>query len=715
MTGVSGALGRAVARRLVAAGHVVTGIATRPDGRLPPEVSFVCAPLSDPVVQVLADEADTVIHLAPIEADAPDCAGISGVVHITDAAARAGARLLFVSHAAGQPRLYREAESLVSTGWGPSLIVRLAPPVGRQVDWMVARTVASLLRSKASVQPVRLVHLDDLVRFLAVAVATDHTGVVDFASPDTINTITAWRLLHPVGRRWAPARAHRVQSWAQLTPEMDLTAVQEEWMFEFGWSATEAVADTARGLAGRRLRATGAADLTGRLSLPVESRPRLEPRDGTPLQCAAPDGLEGEFDDRIDPRFPVFAAACLTEAFPGPLTPLTLDIQLGGLRAAARAIGQVMMLDSVVAGEWESRAIAVFGHRPYVGVSANALAAAQLPGWDRHAVATQATGGKLRGPDLLPLGRPPLAGGPFGSAAKSLALARSVARLRHLKADTQAYRAAAVSEHLEPAQLAGLSDAGLEVRIGLLRDRIHQGWCLTALWLIDTGVTAVMREHTRAGGTGSVSGMGEIVQTGAIAAKVTPLAEMLRADPRLREAARDGDLNRFCASSDMAALALRSAVAGLAHRGPGEAELANPTFGDDPAILLKTVAAAAAGSPAAGPPSGASPRSEGWTAPGRSPRELVYDTTMRFTHELRMAVRELGSRRVRADFIDTVDDVYYLTGDELVAMPSDARLRVKRRRAERERLQALRLPDVIDHAWLPVVLSPAGSLPEMAG
>ncbi len=67
---------------------------------------------------------------------------------------------------------------------------------------------------------------------------------------------------------------------------------------------------------------------------PWRSRPRTEPSDGTVLRSAAPDGLEGEFDDRIDPRFPVFSAAPLAETLPGPLTPMTLDVQLAGLRAA---------------------------------------------------------------------------------------------------------------------------------------------------------------------------------------------------------------------------------------------------------------------------------------------------------------------------------------------------------------------------------------------
>ena len=104
------------------------------------------------------------------------------------------------------------------------------------------------------------------------------------------------------------------------------------------------------------------------------------------LPSAAPEGMEGEFDDRIDPRFPVFSATGLADALPGPLTPITLDVQLSGLRTASRATGQVLALGGVVADEWGSRAIAVFGHRPYVGVSANAVAAAQLPGWDEKAL-----------------------------------------------------------------------------------------------------------------------------------------------------------------------------------------------------------------------------------------------------------------------------------------------------------------------------------------
>ena len=696
VTDATGTVGRMVARQLIAAGHTVSGVAEHPHPCLDPGVEFICASLSDPILQELAHEADAVIHLAPVDTTAPGSADIDGVVQVTNAAARAGARLLFVSQAAGRPDLYQAAEELVSTSWGPSLVVRIAPPVGRQLDWMVCRTVATLLRTKVSAQPLRLLHLDDLVRFLVSALSIDRTGMVDLASPDTVNLITAWRLLRSVDPR---SRLHRVRGWSQLVPEMDISGVQEDWGFEFGWHATEAVADTARGLAGRRLGAAGANSHGGQLALPVEVLPRPGLSDG--LVSAAPDGLEGEFDDRIDPRFPVFSAIGLAEALPGPLTPVTLDVQLSGLRAASRVMGQVLALGGVIGDEWASRAIAVFGHRPYVGVSANIIAATQLPGWNQEVVAQRALGDQPPVGALVPFGRPQLASGALGSVAKAVTAARSLAVLRHLRTDTRAYAAAAQAEHLDAGQLSSLPDAGLEVRIRLLRDRIHQGWILTALWLIDTGVTAVALQRTKAGS--SVSGLGAIMESSRIAAETETLATRLRSDPPLWALAREGNVASIRALSPDTAGILDAAVARIGHRGPGEAELASTMFSDNPAMLLIAAATAAATPAEPGPPTTLPQRV---AANARGSQELVHDTTIWFTHELRMTMRELGSRWVAADMIDVVDHVYYLTCDELVTIPADARLRIKRRRAERERLQAQRPPDVIEQSWIPVDASP---------
>ncbi|MBZ4626953.1 NAD-dependent epimerase/dehydratase family protein, partial [Mycobacterium avium subsp. hominissuis] len=566
VTDATGALGRLVAGQLIAAGHTVTGIAELPHPCLDRNVEFVCAPLRDRVLRELTDEADAVIHLAPIDPTAPGNAAMDGLARVTDAAARAGSRLLFVSQAAGRPELYRPAEDLVASSWGPSVVVRIAPPVGRQLDWMVCRTAATVLRTKVSAQPMRVLHLDDLMRFLVTALDTDRTGVVDLASPDTVNLVTAWRMLRATDPR---SRLHRVRSWSQLIPDLNVAAAQEDWLFEFGWHALDAVADTARGLVGRRLDTAGAINHGAQLALPVEVLPQ---RAGNGAHSAAPEGVEGEFDDRIDPRFPVFSATALTEALPGPLTPITLDVQLSGLRTASRVLGRVLALGGAVGEEWDSRAIAVFGHRPYVGVSVNMVAATQLPGWDQDAVARDALVGRPQVGDPLPFGEPALAGGALGSIAKAVAAGRSVALLRHLRANTRDYCAAAVAEQVDAAQLALLPQAALEVRLRLLRDRIHQGWILNALWLLDTGITAAALVRSQAGQ--SVPGLGMITESGLVAAETAELAAMLAADPPLCALAADGNLASIRALAPKTAAAVDAAVARIGHRGPGDAELA---------------------------------------------------------------------------------------------------------------------------------------------
>jgi nucleoside-diphosphate-sugar epimerase len=702
VTDATGALGRLVTAQLIAAGHSVSGVAELPHPCLDSNVEFVCAPLRDPIVGELAYDADVVIHLAPVDPTAPGSADIEGVAHVTDAAARAGARLLFVSHAAGRPDLYRPAEELVATSWGPSLVVRIAPPVGRQLDWMVCRTVATLLRTKVSAQPMRVLHLDDLVRFLVHSLNTDRAGVVDLATPDTVNVVTAWRLLRAADPR---SRLHRVRGWSELIPAMDIAAAQEDWMFEFGWQALEAVTDTARGLVGRRPDAAGATSHGSQLALPVEVLPR--PRPSGEVHNAAPDGMEGEFDDRVDPRFPVFSATGLTEALPGPLTPITLDVQLSGLRTANRVMGQVLAVGGAVDEEWGSRAIAVFGHRPYVGVSVNIVGATQLPGWDQDAVVRNNLVGQPHIGDPLPFGDPPFTGGALGLFARAVVAGRSLSLLRHLKADTRAYIAAAEAEHVGPAELAAVPEAGLEVRLRLLRDRIHQGWILNAQWLIDTGVTTAAFARGKAGHR--VAGVGAIMESGYVATAIAELASMLRDDPPLRALARDGNFASIRALSPPTAAAVDAALDRIGHRGPGEGELASVTYLDDPVMLL--VAAAEAAAETAAPTDATPPASlpQRMTASAHESRELAHDTTIRFTHEFRTTLRELGSRRVNTDLIDAVDDVYYLTCDELVTMPADARLRIKRRRAERDRLQAQRPPDVIDGKWTPVDPGPDGS------
>ena len=335
----------------------------------------------------------------------------------------------------------------------------------------------------------------------------------------------------------------------------------------------------------------------------------------------------------------------------------------------------------------------MFGHRPYVGVSASSIAAEQLPGWDLGEV-VRASLGNSTVEALFPLGRPPQSGRIGSAAARAIVVKRALTLLRHLKTDTQAYLAAAAAEHRAAGQLNSLSDAQLQARARLLRDRIHQGWALTGLWLIDSGVTAATVQ--RRGVHVAIAGMGALVDSDAVAARSWSLAALIRGDLQLCALAVDGDLAGINAQSQTTGAAFAAAVSSIGHRGPGEVELANLMIDDDPAILLAAAGRAATELPQRMPPAAVGEKlSERLAASARASRESAYDSTIRFTHELRMTLRELGSRYVAREMIDVAGEIFYLTCDEAVTLPSDARLRIKRRRAERERFQGLRMPDVI--------------------
>jgi hypothetical protein len=316
-----------------------------------------------------------------------------------------------------------------------------------------------------------------------------------------------------------------------------------------------------------------------------------------------------------------------------------------------------------------------------------------LPGWNADEVKQVSLNG-AHVDTLFPLGRPRSTGRLLGSATKAVVVKRALALLRHVKADTRAYVAAAKTEHLSAAQLMSKSDAELQVRTRLLRDRIHQGWRLTGLWLIDSGVTAATVERT--GLHVTIAGVGALLRSDAIEVTTASLAGLIQNDPQLCAMALDRDLDGVTALSRTIGAAFTSAASQMEHRGPGEVELANLMFGDDPAMLLAAAGRAAHEMPQPVKPAGSEAKlSERMVAGARASRELAYDTTIRFTHQLRMTLRELGSRLVDAEFTDMAGEVFYLTCDEAITVPADARLRIKRRRDERERLQNLRPPDVI--------------------
>jgi nucleoside-diphosphate-sugar epimerase/phosphohistidine swiveling domain-containing protein len=672
LTEVTGELGRALAQSLLAAGHDVYGIAERPHRDLDPGVDFVCAALSHPVLYRLAETADVVVHL-PADGAATRSADVA---RICDAAARGGARIVFPSLSLLAPDTWHQPEDLVRTSWAPNLVVRIAAPLGRQADALVCPSVAALLDADAP-EPVHVLHVDDLIRFLVIAVGSDRTGVVDLATVDTTTAAAAHRILGGIDPR---PKVRTVPGWPQLWPALDLTALRRDWRFECGWSATEAVIDTVRGFQGRKVGPDGALAAPGRIPMPVTNIPRAR---GDELPSAAPDGAEGEFDDRIDPRFPMFVASPLHETTAGPLTPMSLDLHLTGLRAAGRTLSQLLDLRDPVAGEWESRLVAVFGHRIYLGASALAAAEPRLP--TRAADLAQ----RLRGPANLSTAGPGLLASITGALSTTRLLSSARMYGRHLRA----YREACDAERRDTAKLALLRDAQLDARIRLLRSRVHEGWVLTALAVLLAEAAPAQLDSTG--------------ETASIRAEIDSLARVLRAHPYARAALETGDVAAARTAAPMLATAFDATLAHVGHRGPGAADLAASVLSDRPDVVI----AAAARVPS-------SPSDDDQPTPNgaQACRALAYDTTMRFTHQLRLAVRELGHRLAAEDKLGSLDDVFYLTVEEALGPPADSRLRIKRRIAERERLQAVRLPAVIDTAWRPVAVpGPAHIADELSG
>jgi phosphohistidine swiveling domain-containing protein len=730
ISGVTSDLGRAFARAALGAGHEIAGVGTREHPDLPPDVAFTAGDAA--TAESLVAGTDVVVHLMPVDRDVPESGGIPGLRRLATAAARHGIR--FVAPIAHGPDA-ADADKVVRDSGSTHVVVRTAPLGGRLLDWQACRTAATLLTAPKDTR-WRLLHHDDLVRFLLYAVTSGRTGVVALAAQDIVDAGAAREALRGVSARGIPA-------WPAMSTS-DRKGSARDWGFECGWTSAEVVADLARGARGRRLAGDGAVDLPTRLPMPVAGPPRHRPPEGdTALVSVALPSMSVEFDDRIDPRYPVFSAQQTAELFPVPLTPLSIDVHTAGLRAAGRTLGRVMGLRGPLADEWASRGHVVFAHHLYAGVSA--AAAAPPPGWTEWTVTDQLVAPRAD-LDLFPLGRPVP---PRGPVARLSAWARFLGMARRYRTSVRDYAAAAAADRA--TDLSGLPDAALAVRARLLRDRLAEGWTLTQLGqLVAYFAGAPLRKRAKADvvalGRGADAGQEPVFPV------VARLAELLRADDDLRALAEWGDLEPVRQKSAAFAAAFDEALAAVGHRGPGETELSNQPFARRPELVFAAALSAArrpvpepSATPA--PPALApaeattgtlaitgpgvempepaerpAPSDEDTATPGSTPdttakakrtaleklaqagrrqRDAAVDATARYTDHLREAVREWGRRQVHAGRLVDVDDAFYLTLDELLALPADALSRVERRRADRERLRQVRVPAVVTGSWRP--------------
>ncbi|WP_342213765.1 NAD-dependent epimerase/dehydratase family protein, partial [Nocardia wallacei] len=352
ITGVTEPSGRAVARMLLAAGHEVVGVDGRRHRYVDPRVEMIVGNPADRHTCARAlSGCDGAIHLSTAPATA-----------VATAARETGVRLV-VPVTAGH-----EVPAAVTAA--DALVVRTALVAGRDLRRGSWRLLETLLGSRGP-QDFQLLHNDDLERFLVLAAGTQRTGVVELAAPGTVSGDDARRILRAAGVRYTPwvprhTRAH--------PPVLEPVAAYAEWGFRCGWTAREVVDDIARGLPGRRRHGDRFRDRVGAIPLPAHVIPaRATTSDGHALEVAAPDGLEGEFDDRVDSRIPVHTATNTSEALPGPMTPLTIDLQAGAIRLGNEAMGRMIALEGIALEHWVSRVTSVLGHSFYINASIGVL------------------------------------------------------------------------------------------------------------------------------------------------------------------------------------------------------------------------------------------------------------------------------------------------------------------------------------------------------
>ncbi|OCB48897.1 hypothetical protein A5721_03705 [Mycobacterium vulneris] len=614
---------------------------------------------------------------------------VMGTCDGADAAIRAELRRrghgLSGEDSSGVPVVVRLTSRVVTVTRDTELRVELAPVLGRDSAGATQRRYAAPVIAGSRKQPntVQFVHHDDVARFIADAVEhPDWTGKVGLAAdPLSLRQVAA--LLGKPYVEWFGR---------------DDAAVDTTWLRAFGFRLSWTGADCARDFA-----------KANRAHIVVRGRqirlPWRYPWVRVPTRTQAvrypASDARGEFDTDIDPRWPAYTAVNTTEAFPGPMTPLSLQLSLDGMRAMGVHAVEAMSVDGELRRAVIEEQTGAFGHRIYANLTVLFAAGAVLP-----AAGPAGWRDKLFGVD-------PGERGPETARAGLWAKARRLPRLLVFVAssttETKRLDAGARSRQRGPAYYGSRSDVQLCDELRCLHDEVVNAWATAALITLAsvsfTGVLEMLARRSLSteffGGMEKLASAGLTVATRALAAEVASapsLAAIIDTHPP------GVALELLRAQHPDFAARLDAVVAAWGHRGPGESELANPVFADDPAVLLEVVGRLAGAAQHRVPEPVMTPwvRVLTWVAAWfQRSRERGRDAAIRLTHEYRLAARELGTRLTAQDVIAHRDDVFYLVLDELLRPPLDVQYLALRRRAERARLQRERPPLDFVGSWTP--------------
>ncbi len=750
VTGASGVFGRDIATRLSRGGAEVVALARREVNI--PGVEFVAGDIRDPaIVRQAMKGCDAVAHLAwavaPLkEAGDTHAVNLGGTENVLDAMDATGCRRIVFSSSVtaygswpDNPPLLHETDPLrpdpkVLYAWDKarceeligerdvdSVITRSSVVLSRHIDNYAFRIFATpLLTAPKGEMPLwQFIHQEDVGRFHAEAILSDRTGVVNVACDDGIPLEEIAEAFEKHIVRVDMAKMEKVVRLAwkydlmevdpdslpgfQYMPVADTRRLREDWGFVPAWSGREAMHDVARSLG--RLVYFGYHEIRKpwRLRYARTDIPRAyPPLDGGELVEAAPTpALAGELDSPIDPRFPTFFATNLSEAFPGPMTPLSLTVSLDVMHASSDGMVDFLGLDGEVARELRARGAASFGHRMYAGVSVVRKMAEAMPGMTPEDVDHQFLG--LAKTERSHRPRPKI-----GDLTHGLALAARVgAQVAGFSREVERMQDEARDLTLSSTTLGAMSDPRLLAHIGLVHDELGQAWNVACIGNMIAGGALAAAERVGARDVATAADGAEPLASAGALLGVHELAGLARTDPTIAAVLESGSgsevLDEIRAVAPWWAARFDEMLRDFGHRGPGETELENLVYADRPELLLDAIAKAVHApereerlQPTTTRAARACARVVGTTM--RS-RERARDAVVRITHALRLAVRERGRRLAANGVLAAADDVFYLTYSELLDPQPGAAELVPARRAERERLRALRLPTMFTGTW----------------
>ena len=749
VTGASGGIGTCIVAELLRRGHDIHGLSRGPHSLSAPGYRHTCADVRDAaaLVRLMAGggaPADAVVHVAWSRhrdrgADS-DAVNVGGTRAVLDAVERAGvSRLVAMSsamaygaHFDNPARLVESdplrpnitdrdslhtarAEELLTDSGVNALLVRAANVMGRESARVTQRRFAApfTLGVKGGRNIVQFIHPDDLGRFVGDAVEhPEWTGPVNLAAPDVVavREVAAMlgkryfecdpRLLAAVfGFRWN-RRLFSIDPGAiesmLYCPVID-TARLRDLGFVPAWTASECVTDFRRAnrghvyLGSTRVAMPWRSPWT-RVPSPARDRPQHRP--------ANDDGAGGEFDTDVDPAWSAYTAANTAEAFPGPMTPLSLELSLEAGRTTGALSADLLQMKGEVRRALIEEQTGSFGHTVYLNMSVLLATTPVLPGaepaaWENLLFGLGSTAEVSKHDEI----------GPWGMAWR---LPRMVAAIAGAASETRRMDREARRQQRDATYYAGLTDEQLQCQLRCIRDEVVNAWAVAGLAsLAVVPIVAIIEKQAGKRFATQFRGGTEGLVSAGLIRGAHELGDLACADASIATILAESDpsvaLNRLEAEHPLFAARLHGIIAEYGHRGPGETELINPVFADSPARLLDVVAKltrTAERTVQPMPPAGPKLRLLARLGSAfQQSRERARDAAVRHTHCYRLIAREIGSRLARDGVIQHPDDVFYLIRDELQHPPADVRHRVARRQAEQARLEKYRPPMNFVERW----------------